>query len=66
MTSRQAPLPPAMGIPPPPRMMQANAWAPPGMPAPPPRPPPTNWRPPPVPFPPTPYARPYQPDGYQY
>ncbi|XP_002036808.2 splicing factor 3B subunit 4 isoform X2 [Drosophila sechellia] len=66
MTGGQPPLPPAMGIPPPPRMMQANAWAPPGMPAPPPRPPPTNWRPPPVPFPPTPYARPYQPDGYQY
>lgn len=66
MTGGQPPLPPAMGIPPPPRMMQPNAWAPPGMPAPPPRPPPTNWRPPPVPFPPTPYARPYQPDGYQY
>ncbi|KAH8341788.1 hypothetical protein KR074_002816, partial [Drosophila pseudoananassae] len=66
MSGGQPPLPPAMGIPPPPRMMQANAWAPPGMPAPPPRPPPTNWRPPPVPFAPAPFARPYQPDGYQY
>ncbi|KAH8315385.1 hypothetical protein KR067_002594, partial [Drosophila pandora] len=66
MAGGQPPLPPAMGIPPPPRMMQANAWAPPGMPAPPPRPPPTNWRPPPVPFAPAPFARPYQPDGYQY
>ncbi|KAH8287260.1 hypothetical protein KR054_005000, partial [Drosophila jambulina] len=66
MSGGQPPLPPTMGIPPPPRMMPTNAWAPPGMPAPPPRPPPTNWRPPPVPFAPAPFARPYQPDGYQY
>ncbi|XP_022215057.1 splicing factor 3B subunit 4 [Drosophila obscura] len=66
MAGGQPPLPPAMGIPPPPRMMQANSWAPPGMPAPPPRPPPTNWRPPPGAFAPGPFARPYQPDGYQY
>ncbi|KAH8273054.1 hypothetical protein KR018_006483 [Drosophila ironensis] len=66
MSAGQPPLPPTMGIPPPPRMMQANAWAPGGMPAPPPRPPPNNWRPPPVPFTPGPFARPYQPDGYQY
>lgn len=67
MAAGQPPLPPAMGIPPPPRMLQPpNAWAPPGMPAPPPRPPPTNWRPPPVPFAPAPFSRPYQPDGYQY
>ncbi|BFG01359.1 splicing factor 3B subunit 4 [Drosophila madeirensis] len=66
MAGGQPPLPPAMGIPPPPRMMQQNSWAPPGMPAPPPRPPPTNWRPPPGAFAPGPFARPYQPDGYQY
>ncbi|EDW37904.1 GL21313 [Drosophila persimilis] len=66
MAGGQPPLPPAMGIPPPPRMMQPNSWAPPGMPAPPPRPPPTNWRPPPGAFAPGPFARPYQPDGYQY
>ncbi|SPP86673.1 splicing factor 3B subunit 4 [Drosophila guanche] len=66
MAGGQPPLPPAMGIPPPPRMMQQNSWAPPGMPAPPPRPPPTNWRPPPGAFAPGQFARPYQPDGYQY